>query len=102
MVKTALAAEGVEEMTITEVFGIGRQRGRTITYRGTDRPVDQFPRVKIETVVEDDDVSHVVDAIYHAAHTGEIGDGRIYVLDVDSVVRIRTGEVIRRDTLAFA
>jgi nitrogen regulatory protein P-II 1 len=97
LVKAALAAEGVEGMTITEVFGTGRQQGPTITYRGTDRHVDQIPRVKIEIVVEDDDVPHVLDAIYHSAHTGDIGDGRIYVLDVVGGVRIRTGEMVHRE-----
>lgn len=91
-VKHALVAQGVLGMTITEVLGIGEQKGGTITYRGIDTAVDHVSRIKLELIVAEDDVERVIDAIFQAAHTGAVGDGRILVVDLDSVTRIRTGE----------
>lgn len=91
-VKDALSELGVQGMTISEVHGHGVQKLGTITYRGIESRLDFVPRVKLETVVSDDSSERVVDAIFQSAHTGEVGDGRIYVIDIDSVTRIRTGE----------
>ncbi len=91
-VRSALAAAGVEGMTLTEVKGHGRQKGHTEIYRGAEYQVDMLPKIKIEVIVEDDRVEAVVAAITAAAHTGKIGDGKIFVADIDDVVRIRTGE----------
>jgi nitrogen regulatory protein P-II 1 len=96
-VKNSLAELGVSGMTITEVLGTGKQKGGTITYRGIEAAVDSVPRIKLEVVVADDDVERVIDAIFQAAHTGEIGDGRILVVDLESVTRIRTGETEVRE-----
>jgi nitrogen regulatory protein P-II 1 len=79
-------------MTVTEARGFGRQGGHTETYRGSEYQIDLVPKVKIEIVVEDDDVDRVVDAVVDAAHTDKIGDGKVWVTTVDELVRIRTGE----------
>jgi nitrogen regulatory protein P-II 1 len=91
-VRQALHLHGVDGMTIAEVQGSGEEQGGTIRYRGAQRRQAFVPRIKLETVVEDDHADETVDAIYRAAHTGEVGDGRITVIDLDTVVRVRTGE----------
>ncbi len=91
-VKNALTAKGISGMTITEVRGFGRQKGHTETYRGTEYQVDFVPKVKIEVVVDDAKVQTALDTIVKAAHTGQIGDGKIFVSSLSDVVRIRTGE----------
>ena len=91
-VREALSAIGVQGITVTEVKGFGRQKGHTELYRGAEYVVDFLPKVKIELVVEDDQVVKVVDAIERTARSGKIGDGKIFVLPVEEVVRIRTGE----------
>ena len=91
-VREALSAIGVQGLTVTEVKGFGRQKGHTELYRGAEYVVDFIPKVKIEVVVEDDQVDRVIEAIEAAARTGRIGDGKIFVTDVQRVVRIRTGE----------
>ena len=91
-VKEALAAVGIEGMTVTEVKGFGRQKGHTELYRGAEYVVDFLPKVKVEVVVNSMDVDRCVDAIVTAARTGKIGDGKIFVTPVERVVRIRTGE----------
>jgi nitrogen regulatory protein P-II 1 len=92
-VKTALKNAGVAGMTVTEVQGFGRQSGHTEVYRGAEYTVDFVPKVRIEIVVDEDDVESVSDVIIQAARTGKIGDGKIWVTGVDRLVRIRTGEV---------
>jgi nitrogen regulatory protein P-II 2 len=92
-VREALSAIGVQGLTVTEVKGFGRQKGHTELYRGAEYIVDFLPKVKIETAVRDELVDQVVEAIEQAARTGKIGDGKIFVFDLESVVRIRTGEV---------
>lgn len=91
-VKEALMEIGVGGMTVTEVKGFGRQKGHTELYRGSEYKVDFLPKVKIEVVVKDGDVERVVDAILKTARTGQIGDGKIFVMQVEDAVRIRTGE----------
>ena len=91
-VKEALAKVGVEGMTVTEVKGFGRQKGHTEIYRGSEYTVDFLPKVKIEIVVADDVKAKTVDAIVKAAKTGKIGDGKVFVANVDEVIRIRTEE----------
>jgi nitrogen regulatory protein PII len=91
-VKEALKGAGVEGITVTEVRGFGRQGGHTEIYRGAEYKIDFVPKVKLEIVVVDDRVDAVVDAITEAAITGKIGDGKVWLTDVESVVRIRTGE----------
>jgi nitrogen regulatory protein P-II 1 len=91
-VKNALIAEGFSGMTITEVRGFGRQKGHTETYRGTEYTVDFVPKVKVEVVVDDAKVQAALALIVKAAHTGQIGDGKIFVSSLSDVVRIRTGE----------
>ena len=91
-VKAALADIGIEGMTVTEVKGFGRQKGHTEIYRGSEYTVDFLPKVKLEIGVDDDQVTKAIDAITKAAHTGKIGDGKIFVMPIDEVVRIRTGE----------
>jgi len=91
-VRAALSEVGVQGMTVTEVKGFGRQKGHTELYRGAEYVVDFLPKVKIELVVDDSMVEQSVEAITKAAHTGKIGDGKIFVTSVDDVVRIRTGE----------
>ena len=91
-VKEALEAAGVTGMTITEVQGFGRQKGHTEVYRGAEYQVAFTPKIKVEVIVNDGLVTEVVDSIAKAARTEKIGDGKIWVTPVDSVVRIRTGE----------
>ena len=91
-VKDALTKAGVEGLTVSEVRGFGRQKGHTELYRGAEYVVDFLPKVKIEVVLGDDMVEKAVEAIRRAARTGTIGDGKIFVLPVEEVVRIRTGE----------
>ena|SRR5687767_15095581 len=91
-VKEALKGLGVQGMTVTEVQGFGRQRGHTEVYRGAEYTVDFVPKVRVEVLVDDGDADRVVDAISGAARTDKIGDGKVWVTDVDTVVRIRTGE----------
>jgi nitrogen regulatory protein P-II 1 len=91
-VKNALSGKGVHGMTVTEVRGFGRQKGHTETYRGAEYEVDFVPKIKVEVVVGDKDVSAVVDTILQTARTGQVGDGKIFVHDLSNVVRIRTGE----------
>lgn len=91
-VKDALHEVGVSGMTVTEVKGFGRQKGHTELYRGAEYVVDFLPKVKLEVVVDDMMAARVVEAIAAAAHTGRIGDGKIFVLPVESALRIRTGE----------
>lgn len=91
-VRDALTTLGVQGLTVTEVKGYGRQKGHTEIYRGTEYAVSFLPKLKIEVVVSDDDVDKVIDAISDAANTGQIGDGKIFTLPVESARRIRTGE----------
>ena len=91
-VKNALADQGITGMTVTEVRGFGRQKGHTETYRGTEYTVDFVPKVKVEVVVSDDKVQTVVDTVLKSAQTGQIGDGKIFVVDLSESIRIRTGE----------
>ena len=91
-VKEALVGLGIHGMTVSEVRGFGRQKGRTEVYRGAEYTVDFLPKVKIEVVVSEELTGKVVDAIRTSAQTGKIGDGKIFVLPVEEVVRIRTGE----------
>ena len=91
-VREALSALGVQGITVTEVKGFGRQKGHTELYRGAEYVVDFLPKVKIETAVADDIVERVVEAIEQSARTGKIGDGKIFVTDIEQVIRIRTGE----------
>ncbi|MBW8703548.1 Nitrogen regulatory protein P-II [Streptomyces sp. MBT84] len=91
-VKTALQELGVQGLTVTEASGYGRQGGHTEVYRGAEYRVDLVPKVRIEVVVEDGDADAVVDAIVKAARTGKIGDGQVWAVPVDTVVRVRTGE----------
>lgn len=91
-VKEALHEVGVQGMTVVEAKGFGRQRGHTELYRGAEYVVDFLPKLKVEVVVSDDGVKGAIEAISKAAHTGKIGDGKIFVLDIGEAVRIRTGE----------
>ena len=90
--RAALEAAGVTGMTVSEVSGYGRQKGHTEVYRGAEYDIALVPKIRIEIVVDDADASAVVDAICKAAHTGKIGDGKVWVASVDSVVRVRTGD----------
>lgn len=92
-VKNALAGLGVQGMTVSEVQGFGRQRGRTEVYRGAEYTVDFVPKVRVEVLTDDADAARVVDAIVGAARTEKIGDGKVWVTAVESVTRIRTGEM---------
>jgi nitrogen regulatory protein P-II 1 len=91
-VKDALHDAGVSGITVTEVKGFGRQKGHTELYRGAEYVIDFLPKVKVEVVVEDSLADNVVDAIMNAARTGRIGDGKIFVSDVEQAIRIRTGD----------
>jgi nitrogen regulatory protein P-II 1 len=91
-VKDGLKASGVTGITVTEVRGFGRQGGHTETYRGAEYKIDFVPKVSLSVVIDDDRVDAVVDIIANAARTDKIGDGKIWVTDVDRVIRIRTGE----------
>ena len=92
VVKEALHDLGIKGLTVTEAKGFGRQKGHTELYRGAEYAVDFLPKVKIEVVVEDTLLDRAVEAIQHAAHTGRIGDGKIFIAAIDEVIRIRTGE----------
>ena len=92
-VREALSTIGVQGITVTEVKGFGRQKGHTELYRGAEYVVDFLPKVKIEAALTDDLVERAIEAIEKAANTGKIGDGKIFVFDLQQVVRIRTGEV---------
>ena len=92
-VREALADVGVNGITVTEVKGFGRQKGHTELYRGAEYVVDFLPKVKLEIVITDDIVDNVVEAIQKSANSGKIGDGKIFVWQLDQVVRIRTGEL---------
>ncbi len=83
---------GVHGMTVTEVRGFGRQKGHTEMYRGTEYTVDFVPKIKIEVVVADADLAKVIETINRAAETGQVGDGKIFVTDLENAIRIRTGE----------
>ncbi len=91
-VKTSLEEAGVLGMTVSEVQGYGRQKGHTEVYRGAEYSVDFVPKVRIETVVDDSIVDKVVDGIVRSARTGKIGDGKVWVSPVETIVRVRTGE----------
>ena len=91
-VKTALEAFGVHGMTVSEASGYGRQRGHTEVYRGAEYTVDLVPKVRLEVLVDDDDAADVIDVVVKAAQTGRIGDGKVWTVPVDTVVRVRTGE----------
>ena len=91
-VREAVASLGINGLTVTEVKGFGRQKGHTELYRGAEYQVDFLPKVKVEIVVQDDAVDSVIEAVKKAAYTVRIGDGKIFVYDVEHVVRIRTGE----------
>ena len=91
-VKEALAAAGIEGLTVSEVKGFGRQKGHTEIYRGSEYTVDFLPKVKLEVAVSDDVAGKAIDAIAKAARTGKIGDGKIFVVPLEEVVRIRTDE----------
>jgi len=92
-VREALSEIGLQGMTVTEVKGFGRQKGHTELYRGAEYIVDFVPKIKLEIAIKDDLVERVTETIVNAAGTGKIGDGKIFVTDVHSVVRIRTGEM---------
>ena len=91
-VKEALKGAGVQGMTVTEVQGFGRQSGHTEVYRGTEYTVDFVPKVRIEVLADAAEVGRITDVIVEAARTGKIGDGKVWVTDVDRIVRVRTGE----------
>ncbi|RPF22163.1 P-II family nitrogen regulator [Myceligenerans xiligouense] len=91
-VKSALEAAGVRGMTVSEASGYGRQKGHTEVYRGAEYTVDLVPKVRIEVLVSDEDVTAVADAVVGAAQTGKIGDGKVWVVPVEDVARVRTGE----------
>jgi nitrogen regulatory protein P-II 1 len=91
-VKSALEAEGVNGLTVSEASGYGRQKGHTEVYRGAEYTVDLVPKVRVEVLVDDESADLVVDTIVKAAQTGRIGDGKVWVVPVEAVVRVRTGE----------
>ncbi len=91
-VRTALSEIGVSGMTVTEVKGFGRQKGHAELYRGAEYAVDFLPKVKIEVAVDNDVLDHVVEGIVTASKTGKVGDGKVFIYDIDHVIRIRTGE----------
>ena len=91
-VREALSAIGIMGLTATEVKGFGRQKGHTELYRGAEYVVDFLPKVKLDLIISDDMVEKAIDVIVSTAHTGKIGDGKIFVMDVNQVIRIRTGE----------
>lgn len=95
-VKSALVELGISGLTVSEASGYGRQRGHTEVYRGAEYTVDLVPKVRIEVLVSDEDVNAAIDAILGSAQTGRIGDGKIWVIPVEQVIRVRTGE--RGDT----
>jgi len=91
-VKSALQAFGVQGMTVTEASGYGRQRGHTEVYRGAEYQVDMVPKVRVEVLADDGDIDDLIDVIVKAAQTGRIGDGKVWSVPVDTVVRVRTEE----------
>jgi nitrogen regulatory protein P-II 1 len=91
-VKTALETLGIRGLTASEVLGFGRQKGHTEVYRGAEYTVDMVPKVKIEVLAEDADALKIADTIVEAARTGKIGDGKVWVTPVDTLIRVRTGE----------
>lgn len=91
-VKSALETYGINGLTVSEASGFGRQKGHTEVYRGAEYTVDLVPKLRIEILVDDDDADSVVDVIVKTAQTGRIGDGKVWVSPVDSIVRVRTGE----------
>ncbi|MFL9684667.1 P-II family nitrogen regulator [Streptomyces sp. KL110A] len=91
-VKTALRELGINGLTVTEASGSGRQRGHTEVYRGAEYQVDLVPKVRVEIVIEDADAEPVIEAVVRAAHTGRIGDGKVWAVPVETVVRVRTGQ----------
>ncbi|MFI9719548.1 P-II family nitrogen regulator [Streptomyces sp. NPDC052396] len=91
-VKEALQSFRVQGLTVTEVKGYGRQRGHTEVYRGAEYTIDLLPKVRIEVLAEDEDAADIVDVIVKTARTGKIGDGKVWVVPVETVVRVRTGE----------
>ena len=91
-VREALSAIGVQGITVTEVKGFGRQKGHTELYRGAEYVVDFLPKVKVEVAIDDNLVDQVIEAIEKSANTGKIGDGKIFVFDLEQAIRIRTGE----------
>ena len=91
-VRQALADLGVQGITVSEVKGFGRQKGHTELYRGAEYIVDFLPKIKLEIAVDDDQVDSVIESISKSAHTGKIGDGKIFVTSLEQVIRIRTGE----------
>jgi nitrogen regulatory protein P-II 1 len=91
-VKAALESQGIHGMTVSEASGYGRQRGHTEVYRGAEYTVDLVPKVRIEVLVDDADAETVVDAIVGVAQTGRIGDGKVWIMPVEQVIRVRTGE----------
>ena len=92
-VREAIAGIGIEGMTVTEVKGFGRQKGHTELYRGAEYQVDFLPKVKLEIAIKAEDLDMLIEAITTAAHTGKIGDGKIFVVDLEHAIRIRTGEL---------
>jgi nitrogen regulatory protein P-II 1 len=92
-VKSALTEIGLPGITVTEVRGFGRQRGKTEVYRGAEYTIDFLPKVRLEVLTDDADAARVRDAIVNAARTGSIGDGKVWVLPVESITRVRTGEL---------
>ncbi len=91
-IKNALAEHGIDGMTVSEVRGFGRQKGHTEMYRGTEYTVDFVPKVKLEIICSDDNLQKVIDTILQTAQTGQIGDGKIFISDLQDSIRIRTGE----------
>ena len=91
-VKNALEAYGISGLTVSEASGYGRQRGHTEVYRGAEYTVDLVPKVRVEVLVDDDDADSVADVIVKSAQTGRIGDGKVWMVPVESVIRVRTGE----------
>ena len=91
-VKDALAEVGVQGMTVTEVKGFGRQKGHTEIYRGSEYTVDFLPKVKLEIIIDDEEAAKVAEAIVNSANTGKIGDGKVFISNVEEAIRIRTGE----------
>ena len=92
-VREALVESGIEGLTITEVKGYGRQKGHTEMYRGAEYSVDTLPKIKLEILVDDENLQAVTDVVTKTANTGKIGDGKIFITTIDEVIRIRTGEI---------
>jgi nitrogen regulatory protein P-II 1 len=92
-VKAALETYGVHGLTVSEASGYGRQRGHTEVYRGAEYKVDLVPKLRVEVLIDEDDAEDIIDVIVKAAQTGKIGDGKVWSVPVDTVVRVRTGEI---------